>query len=215
MLTTPTTLTKNETWRKAVGRAILDIDPEYRKAVERFLSCGEKIVAVHVCTGQPNHQSIPIPDHCDNRVCPSCASHASDELHRRLVEPISTVISKHARPGYAMRHVIFTTKLRPTDCNARQQYRHLKRQIDATLQAVTCPRKRGERKKDWDARWRALKRQHVGYLVADEFGEAGWRLHFHVAWFGPFLSKHLLSRSGKGARAARSRTFAWLQVRAQ
>lgn len=173
---------------------MIALDPAFASAADRFSTCGHKTVAVLACSNQINHLARPIYEHCDNRVCPRCASRLSARLLDHYTRPIEDLIAAHPRPGYRLRHIVLTTDVHPMQATADIKFDHLSARIEPTIRDCLCPRHDDESIHAWHRRW-AMKKRTIGLLVCAEFGEDGHRLHFHLAYYGPFIPQAVLSQT--------------------
>jgi hypothetical protein len=180
-------------WRREVAAEMVRLDLGLAKAADGFKMCGQGVIGVQHCAANVNHAANPIYHHCMNRGCPDCARTISARLVKRYEPAISAIVAKLQNRKNKLRHLVLTTDIHPNDPDAEQKTDQAASAIDPTIRDLVCPRRPDERVVDWKARWRALKRKHVGALGVSEFGSEGHRLHFHVLYFGPYIPQDRLS----------------------
>lgn len=178
-------------WRAEVAAALVALG--YTAAADKFLQCGKKTVAVVTCPHDINHTARPVCEHCDERICPYCAARLAARLLEHYAAPIEKIISDHPRSGYRLRHLVLTTDIHPMDAGVEVRYDQVRDAIEPTIRDCICPQKDGETAREWRERWREKKRT-LGWLENDEFGEEGQKLHFHIAYYGPFIPQAVLSK---------------------
>lgn len=173
-------------WRLEVMTALEDAG--YEKESEAFWSCaadnassyitrkikvpeGSNTKAVYVCTSDPKHQAKTVRCTCHLRICPDCARRASARLISRYV-PHILHYSEKIHPRFRLRKIVLTTPIELTDPNCPSLVRSYLKAVPKMFDRL-LPKK-----------WRSEQ----GFLLAAEFGPNGHKLHFHVLFYGQFLS---------------------------
>lgn len=169
-------------WRLLVSDALLDAG--YEDASDEFWACagqkasfwtatplqlGSDVGAnrVYVC---PAHGAKIVRRTCHLRVCPDCARRAANRLLARFMPKIQeTLHLHHSRHRY--RKIVLTTPFCLTDLDAKAQYRRLKKCLLKVFDELLP--------KNW--------RKDQGFIVADEWGADGHKLHFHILFYGQWL----------------------------
>jgi hypothetical protein len=169
-------------WRLLVSDALRDAG--YDDDADEFWSCaGDDAVfwttnppqigsdsnaaSVYVC---PAHGVKIIRKTCHLRICPDCARRAANRLLARFMPTIQETVHSH-HPRYRFRKIVLTTPFCLTDPDAKAQYRRLKKCLLKVFDELLP--------KDW--------RSDQGYIVADEWGADGLKLHFHILFYGQWL----------------------------
>lgn len=184
-------------WRNAVYEALIESD--MTEDSTRWIDCEtvhrskwsraglpEQLPAktnyVMVCSDKPEFHSKIIQKHtCGLRYCPTCSEMHSARLVSRYVPYITKLAVKSSR--YRLRHIILTTPYSLDDDNIKEKYKQHQKNILALFDELLP--------KTW--------RKKQGFLVGDEFGESGNKLHSHILHFGQYIEKQKL-------------TDAWLKV---
>lgn len=177
-------------WRKQVAFELIKLG--YVDQAATFLECGHRPAAVITCAASVNHTSQLILNHCDNKLCPSCAGRESRRLVNHYAPRIQQIMQKNWRPGWALRHVVLTTDISIRNGEMSDKIDTLYPLVEQAFRDSLTPRRPGETARAWRERWRTKKRT-IGLLAAFEFGENGRKLHFHVDYYGPFIPQPVLS----------------------
>jgi len=107
---------------------------------------------------------------CHLRICPECAARASARFVARYMPVIHTLIHQHHR-SYRFRKIVLTTPYHLLDQNSSHQLAQLKKAIPLMFDELL------------PSGWR----KDQGFIVADEFGPNGLKLHFHILFYGQWL----------------------------
>lgn len=184
----PSVLDQN--WRKQFAAELVKLG--YIDQAATFLACGKRPAAVITCAASVNHTAQLILNHCDNKLCPSCAGRESRRLVNHYAPRIQQIMQKNWRPGWALRHVVLTTDISARSGEAANKVDRLFPLVELAFRDSLCPRRPDETARAWRDRWQTKKRT-IGLLCAFEFGENGRKLHFHVDYYGPFIPQPVLS----------------------
>jgi hypothetical protein len=169
-------------WRLLVSDAVRDAG--YSDDADEFWSCAgdeasfwaavplelgadARATRAYVC---PAHGAKIIRKTCHLRVCPDCARRAANRLLARFMPKIQETLDRH-HPRLRYRKIVLTTPFCLTDSDAKAQYRRLKKCLNTVFDALLP--------KGW--------RKDQGYIVADEWGPDGLKLHFHILFYGQWL----------------------------
>lgn len=186
-------------WRADVYEALNDAGLE--KVAERWLSCSDtpktmvkpvdgvalpkNAEKVYVCADNHKHPAEIYAQTCDLRICPECARRQAARLVHRYLPLFNELAHQHHRT-YMFRHIVFTSPygLEDADIKIRmeQGFKQVY-QVMSGLMAEKCP--------GW--------KTEQGYLVGQEFGETGHKLHYHVIHYGNYLNQADLSSRWKAA----------------
>ena len=182
-------------WRNAVYEELLDVDMD--QDATRWLDCEtlhrakwhahglpEQLPAkanyVMVCSELPQTHTKIVQKHtCGLRYCPTCV-----EMHSaRLVSRYTPFISQLATGSYRsrLRHIILTTPYSLEDDNIKERYKEHQKNVLALFDKLLG--------KTW--------RKKQGFLVGDEFGEEGNKLHSHILHFGKYIKKDDITKAWK------------------
>ncbi len=173
-------------WRGEVYQAL--IDAGLPTEAEAFWRCGadharyhvrsplpvppdDHTKSVFVCDHDPRHEAVVCKETCHLRICPDCARRASARLMARYV-PVALELAENAPPGYRVRKIVLTTNVDLRDSLIKAKIANLRASVSKLFDKIL------------PINWRNSQ----GFLVADEFGAQGNKLHFHVLFFGQFIS---------------------------
>lgn len=180
-------------WRNEVYELLIDAD--FPRAGE-FLNCscfasvkassdvslptGDNARSVFVCSGNPAHDYDVRLFTCHQRICPDCAHRFSARLLARYVPPALDYIAAH-NPSFRLRKIELTTPFSLFDPAIEFRYKQMQQAVIQCFDMVL------------GSGWRKTQ----GLIVNDEFGEDGYRLHFHIIHAGPFVGKDELTQAWK------------------
>jgi hypothetical protein len=125
------------------------------------------IVRVYVCE---EHGVKVVRETCHLRICPDCARRAANRLLARFDPVFDSLVNAH-HPRYRFRKIVLTTSLSLHDPDVAAQYLRLRNSIPKMFDELLP--------KNW--------RKSQGFIVADEFGETGEKLHFHILFYGQWI----------------------------
>lgn len=135
------------------------------------LGADSNAARVYVC---PAHGAKIIRKTCHLRICPDCARRAANRLLARYIPTIQEALHAHHHK-YRFRKIVLTTPFCLTDSDAKAQYRRLKKCLQKVFDELLP--------KSW--------RKDQGYIVADEWGTDGLKLHFHILFYGQWLDNKI------------------------
>ena len=158
---------KYRSWRDEVANELDRRD--YHNAADRFRNCARAgyTLVCKDCGGEIKPRVFT----CNQRVCPSCAKKASNELYLSLRKALQEVMS-NGHGGWRLKHVTVTLR----KDHGWPGVEDLGRMVQQMGQCVT-------------RLWREyLKRPGTGALAGLEIGPSG-NVHAHILYYGPFLDK--------------------------
>jgi hypothetical protein len=186
-------------WRADVAEALYDAGLD--KVADRWLTCSEQprtrlrarpgialpdtAKTIYVCTGDHTHDVEIYSQTCDLRICPDCARRHSARLVARYLPKMTELMHQHHNT-YRFRLVTFTLPFALTDEDIQVKY---KSGFNWVFKAMTglmrksCP--------DW--------KEKQAFLTSAEFGENGYKLHYHVIHYGMYLNQVDLSNAWRKA----------------
>jgi len=184
-----------KSWRADVSEALYDAGMD--KVADRWLTCSDKPVTrlrpkpgtalpagaemIYVCTGDHTHEAEIYSQTCDLRICPECARRHSARLVARYLPKMTELMHQHHNT-YRFRLVTFTLPFALTDEDIQVKYKqgfNWVFKVIAGLMSAVCP--------DW--------KEKQAFLTSAEFGENGYKLHYHVIHYGQYLNQVDLSRA--------------------
>jgi len=189
-------------WRADVAEALNDAGLE--KIATRWLSCSDtpktmvKPVAgaalpknaekVYVCSDNHLHPAEIYAQSCDLRICPECARRQAARLVHRYL-PLFNELAHQHHNTYRFRHIVFTLPYGLEDADIRQRLLTGFKQVEQVMTGLMdAPGWNGI---PWQIpTWKTEQ----GFLSGAEFGETGYKLHFHVIHYGQYLNQADLSR---------------------
>lgn len=125
------------------------------------------IVRVYVCQ---EHGVKVVRETCHLRICPDCARRAANRLLARFSPVFEDLVNAH-HPRFRFRKIVLTTRISLHAPDVASEYRRLRKSIPKMFD-VLLP-----------GGWR----RNQGFIVADEFGETGEKLHFHILFYGQWI----------------------------
>lgn len=201
-------------WRLAVSDALRDSG--YEADADAFWSCASdqaiyfiphtKILpedtdtrSLYVCATQRSHRVKAVRETCHLRICPDCAKRASARLLARYMPKCREMLESH-HPRYRFRKIVLTTDIHLCSPRIEEEYRKLRQAVNKVFEAL-LPR-------NW--------RDDHGYIVSDEFGPEGLKLHFHVVFWGGWIENRdghdiTLSKAWKAATGGRG-VVTWINA---
>lgn len=173
-------------WRSEVWQALSDAG--LSKESEAFWRCGgddarfsthyplpvdlhSNFKSLFVCDQHPEHEVVVCRETCHLRICPDCARRAAARLIARYV-PVALELAKNAPPGYRMRKIVLTTPIDLRDPEVKIKIASARLNVPQLFDKLLPPG------------WRTSQ----GFICADEFGPHGGKLHFHILFYGQFIS---------------------------
>lgn len=179
------------------------------KIAKRWLSCSENCFTrikpvegaslprsakrIFVCIDDHTHEAEIYSQTCDLRICPECARRHSARMVARYLPKMLELLHQH-HPTHRFRHIVFTLPFGLEDPDIRQKLLDGFAQVERVMDALMTPAG------DWKA--------SQGFLTGSEFGETGYKLHFHVIHYGQYLNQVDLSREwSKQTRGAAQVVF--------
>lgn len=158
--------------------------------------------SVYVCASDPSHDAKVVRYTCHLPACPDCARRASHRFQSRFV-PFCTDLSKRNSQYLQLRRITLTTDvdLRDPDCYEKMQwyYNKVPKWFDETV---------GRNKKGKRISWRKTQ----GYFSAAEFGENGYKLHFHIIAYCSFISNKRNPVTKENPNGDSDASLAWQKV---
>jgi hypothetical protein len=171
-------------WRVAVYDALLDsgMDSE----AEKWLQCNqnhavyfvspnamvaEDVTGVYCCSNEPGHHAEAHRMTCQLRFCPDCAKRQTARLMARYVPHALHLVHNHDSQ-LRFRKIVLTTPLDLTDPAAASRVRELFRAVPKVFDRLL------------PSGWK----QTQGFIVSAEFGPDGHKLHFHILFYGQWIS---------------------------
>lgn len=137
-------------------------------------------IGVIACAVDPEHFNKVICTSCDNRCCPDCAHRHSARFLARYM-PVLEQLTANPRRGWKMRRITLTTAISVHSPDVKMQRQSLYKQVRRTFERLLSERKN------------PVPFKECGMLVSDEFGPKGLKLHFHILYYGPWLTKRVIS----------------------
>lgn len=173
-------------WRLWVSDALRDTG--YNADADEFLACScddatfwttspfqigadTDAIRAYVC---PDHGAKVVRKTCHLRICPDCARREANRLLARFMPKIQACLHAH-NSNFRFRKIVLTTPYSLDSPDAKEQYARLKKAIPKVFDFLLG--------KNW--------RKKQGFLVADEWGADGLKLHFHILFYGQWISNKL------------------------
>lgn len=176
-------------WRNLVSNLLIG-QGELTQASD-FLWCESNFLGVEVCTEDLLH-SKAIPKTCHLRYCPHCARRDAARLVHVYTPQVVEITRSSQVKEYRLREIVLTmnVSLYAEDIRAQVAAAHksVAAVFDHFLGGKFSPSNR--------SRWSEPASKYYtgeGYIYSLEFGENGHKLHFHVLYFGRWISKYALS----------------------
>lgn len=169
-------------WRLSVSDALRDAGHE--NDADAFWDCAadnasfsashsfslpekSNIVRVYVCEA---HGVKVVRKTCHLRVCPDCAKREANR-HLAKYEPVFEDLLHQHHDCFRFRKIVLTTPLSLHDPDIVEKYREFRNSIPDMFDALLP--------NNW--------RKNQGFIVSDEFGPCGEKLHFHILFFGQWI----------------------------
>ncbi len=131
------------------------------------LPAKSNIVRVYVCE---EHGVQVVRKTCKLRVCPDCAKRRSNALVERFTPVFDDLLHAH-HDRFRFRKIVLTTSLSLHDPDVAAQYRRFRKAVVLMFDKLL------------PSGWR----KNQGFIVSDEFGENGLKLHFHILFYGQWI----------------------------
>lgn len=172
-------------WRGEVYQALKDAAMD--NEAEAFWSCagGDPVVWAKKAPAPDAHKNVKsnyvcgeccqvklIKETCHLRICPDCARRASARFIERFM-PVAEYLIPKMSGAMRFRKIVLTTPFSLTDDDVDSQYRRLKKLVPKVFDELLPD--------GW--------RRYQGFIVADEFGAKGKKLHFHILFFGQYIDQ--------------------------
>jgi hypothetical protein len=125
------------------------------------------IAHIYVCK---EHGVRVLRKTCYSRICPDCARRRVSELIARFMPEFEKLIHAH-HSRFRFRKIVLTTPYSLTSPDAVEQYNRLRSAIPDMFDKLLPD--------GW--------RKNQGFIVSDEFGPDGLKLHFHILFYGQWL----------------------------
>lgn len=151
-------------------------DPANFFSLSKNQELPDSSIGAIVCSEEPSHYAKSICPSCDFRTCPDCAHRHSARLLNRYMPALQALFEK-PRKGWRFRKIELTTSLYLLHPDLKSKigrlYEHIRTVFTRCL---------GDTPID-----------ECGFILAHEFGENGYKLHFHILYYGPFIRQIDLS----------------------
>lgn len=161
-------------WREEVALELAKIG--YAKDADEFIDCqnAESVRFWRVCATDAAHHAAPVFHTCHKRVCPECEARNSGRLFHRYYQPIFDIVRRR-RYGRGLTHMILTTPIDLRGENVGAQLRDAYAKVGEFFDILFG--------KDW-------QNDNRGYLAGCEFGERGYKLHFHILVYCEYIDQN-------------------------
>lgn len=176
-------------WRNLVSKLLI-AQGELTQAND-FLWCESNFLGVEVCETDLLH-SKAIPATCHLRYCPHCARRDAARLVHTYTPQVVEIARTSQVKEYRLREIVLTlnVSLYADDIRAQVASAHkaVAQTFDHFLGGKFSPSNR--------SRWSEPASKFCtgeGYIYSLEFGENGHKLHFHILYFGRWISKFKLT----------------------
>lgn len=147
---------------EAFGRCAAD---KARVYTQEKIGKDSHITGVFACPDQC--ECVVCRETCHLRICPECCRRAG----ARLVARYLPVMQKQHRPGHRYRKIVLTTPIDLRQPDVKEEIKRLRKCVSKLFDKILP--------KNW--------RKTCGYVVGDEFGPTGHKLHFHILIYSPFI----------------------------
>lgn len=176
-------------WRNLVSNLLI-AQGELSQAND-FLWCESNFLGVEVCETDLLH-SKAIPATCHLRYCPHCARRDAARLVHTYTPQVVEIARTSQVKEYRLREIVLTLNVSLYADDIRDQvaiaHKAVAQTFDHFLGGKFSPSNR--------ARWSEPASKYYtgeGYIYSLEFGENGHKLHFHILYFGRWISKFKLT----------------------
>ncbi len=180
-------------WRDAVAQLLQD--KHFFDEAERWHYCDDSpryiinrnkvdipptAETVWVCSASSEHDAVLFSSSCDFRICPDCASKHTARLMKRYIPAIEKLLGTH--PEYRLRTLTLTRSIQLDDAGFKETAQDGFDLIQKAMLKVVG--------KNWN-------KEGAGMLANWEVGANGHKLHYHMIYFGPWVSQKELSKVWK------------------
>lgn len=180
-------------WRDAVAQLLQD--KHFFKEAERWDYCDNSpryiinrnkveipaaAETVWVCSASSEHDAVLFSSSCDFRICPDCARNHTARLMKRYIPAIEKLLGTH--PEYRLRTLTLTRSIQLGERGFKESAQD---GFDLIQKAM------------YEVVGRKWKGDGAGMLANWEVGPNGHKLHYHMVYFGPWVSQKALSRVWK------------------
>lgn len=155
---------------EAFGRCSAD---KARVYTSNKIEKDSRVTGVFTCAD--GCEALVCRETCHLRICPDCCRRAG----ARLVARYLPVMQKQRHPGYRYRKIVLTTPVDLRQSDVRTEIKRLRKCVTKLFDKML------------PSGWRKT----CGFVVGDEFGPTGNKLHFHVLIYSPFIDNR--RESGK------------------
>lgn len=132
--------------------------------------------SLHVCSADHTHDAMLFSATCDLRICPDCARRQSARLVARYLPALLQARQSPTRK-HRLRHIVLTRDIALTSELAAAElnngFSSIRNLFDRMLG------------KDWTSTG--------GYIATAEFGSSGFKLHYHVVAYVPYMDQAEMS----------------------
>lgn len=184
---------KYAAWRVEVADRLNDANRWTES--NNFRHCGDMMgnFQVLVCADDPTHEAKAIPFTCHLRYCPDCAARRSAELAAKYVPILKELADDVDHPTWSLKKIVLTTPYSLLDPRAGEYLDDALKFVDRWLQLVFKFYCGDLMTADEKRRGRFDYTPHgVGGTISVEFGEKGYKLHFHILMLCPWMSQKQL-----------------------
>lgn len=186
-------------WRSAVEAELWAAGRYEDSSV--FGSCGQAFGSFNVltCEEDLDHLSEVRPLTCKLRICPDCERREQARKMAYYIPAFKALIDGDPIDGWSLKHLVLTTPYALEDQTA-ETLQNAWRGFEKALNAIFMKVFEGKLTKEEQRRGRISYKLHqLAMLAANEFGEAGKRLHFHILAYCPFIPKQTITDCWKAA----------------
>lgn len=176
-------------WRNLVAKLLAEQGE--LTASNDFLWCESNFLGVEVCTDDLLH-SKAIPKTCHLRYCPHCARRAAARLVHVYTPQVVEITRSSQVKEYRLRSIVLTMNVSLYAEDIRAQVAAAHKNVAALFDHFCGGKFSPSNRSRWSE---PASKYHTGegYIYSLEFGENGHKLHFHILYFGRWISKYKLS----------------------
>lgn len=180
-------------WRNLVSK-LLVAQGELTQAND-FLWCESNFLGVAVCETDLLH-STAIPQTCHLRYCPHCARRDAARLVHTYTPQVVEIARTSQVKEYRLREIVLTLNVSLYAADIRDQVAIAHKNVAALFDHFLGGKFSPSNRNRWSERASKFYTGE-GYIYSMEFGEQGNKLHFHVLYFGRWISKYKMTDEWK------------------